>query len=95
MTQSEFDTWSAALSLYPNRDFEFGVGIVQQDSEFSSLDSTSYEGFLSWFVTPGVVLAASYRVDDVDFLGNVQIGGAPTSSSTDQDGFGLGVTVRF
>lgn len=91
----DFDTWSAALSLYPNRDFEFGVRIAEQDADFAALDSTSYEGFLSWFVTPGVVLAARYRVDDVGWLGNVSIGGVEPTSDVDQDGFGLGVTVRF
>ncbi len=91
----DFDSWSVALSLYPNRDLEFGVRIAETDADFAALDSTSYEGFLSWFVTPNVVLAASYRVDDVDFLGNVQIPSAETSSDADQDGVSLGITVRF
>lgn len=91
----EFDTWSAALSLYPNRDFEFGVRIAEQDADFAALDSTSYEGFLSWFVTPGVVLAARYRVDDVGWLGNVSIGGVEPTSDIDQDSIGVSVSVRF
>ncbi len=91
----DVDTWSAALSLYPNRDFEFGVRIAESDADFAALDSTSYEGFLGWFVTPNVELAARYRVDDVDFLGNVQVGGAPTNSDADQDSIGMGITVRF
>ena len=98
-TDSDFDldvdTWSAALSLYPNRDVEFGVRVTETDADFAALDSTSYEGFLGWFATPNVELAASYRVDDVGFLGNVAVGGAPTNSDADQDGIGLGVTVRF
>ena len=91
----EFDTWSAALSLYPNRDFEFGVGIAETDADFAALDSTSYEGFASWFVTPRVVLAARYRIDDVGYLGNVVIPSAETSRDADQDSISFGITVRF
>ena len=91
----EFDTWSAALSLYPNRDFEFGVGIAETDADFAALDSTSYEGFASWFVTPSVVLAARYRIDDVGYLGNVVIPSAETSRDADQDSISFGITVRF
>ncbi len=91
----DFDAWSAAVSLYPNRDVEFGVRIAETDADFAALDSSSYEGFLSWFVSPNVELAASYRVDDVDFLGNVIIPAAETSSDADQDSIGLGITVRF
>lgn len=91
----EFDTWSAALSLYPNRDFEFGIRIAGQDADVAALDSTSYGGFLSWFITPNVVLAARYSVDDVDFLGNVQIGGAESTSDADQDSIGVSLSVRF
>ena len=91
----EFDTWSAALSLYPNRDFEFGVGIAESDANFSNFDSTSYEGFASWFVTPSVVLAARYRLDDVGYLGTVVIPSAETSRDADQDSISFGITVRF
>ncbi len=91
----EIDSWSAALSLYPNRDFEFGLRLVEQDADPEFLESTSYEGFASWFVTPGVVLGASYRVDDVDSRGSVVFQPADRDSDTDQDGFSLSVSVRF
>lgn len=91
----DFETWSAALSLYPNRDFEFGLRIAEQDADASVRDGTSYEGFLSWFVNPNVVLAARYRIDDVGFLGNVQIGAAESTSDADQDSLGISLSVRF
>ena len=91
----DLDIWSAALSLYPNRDFEFGVRISEQDADASVRDGTSYEGFLSWFVTPSVVLAARYRIDDIGFLGNVQLGAAESTSDAEQDSVGLSVSVRF
>jgi len=90
----EVDTWRAALSLYPSQRFEFGAA-VEEESGLFALDNTSFEGFASWFATPNVRLSASYRVDDVGYLGNVSIGGAPTVSSADQDSFGIGVSVRF
>lgn len=91
----EIDSWDVALSLYPNRDFEFGVRISEQSADFDALDSTSYAGFASWFVTPKVELAASYRIDDVGWLGNVGIPSAQTDSDADQDSIGLSVSVRF
>ncbi|MDJ0813197.1 MAG: hypothetical protein QNJ23_05675 [Woeseiaceae bacterium] len=91
----EIDSWNAALSLYPNRDVEFGLRIVEQDADPEFLESTSYEGFASWFVTPSVVLGASYRVDDVDSRGSVAFQPADRDSDTDQDGFSLSVSVRF
>lgn len=91
----DFESWRAGLSLYPNRDFEFGVSIAETDADFAALDSTSYEGFASWFVTPSVVLAARYRIDDVGFLGSVLIPSADTTSDADQDSVGFGITVRF
>jgi hypothetical protein len=91
----EVDSWNVALSLYPNRDVEFGVRIVEQNADFAVLDSTSYEGFASWFVTPGVVLGARYRIDDVGWLGNVAFPSAQTQSDADQDSIGLSVSVRF
>lgn len=90
----ELDTWRAALSLYPSQRFEFGAAIEDVSGLFAQ-DNTSFEGFASWFATPNVRLSARYRVDDVDYLGNVSIGGAPTVSSADQDSFGIGISVRF
>jgi len=90
------DTWSAALSLYPTRDFEFGVRVDDVDAESAFFDRTGVEGFASWFVTPRVVLAASYRVDDVNFVSNVvRFPSAQTSSDADQDSVGISVSVRF
>lgn len=89
------DTWRAALSLYPTRDFEFGVRFDDADSDSDFFDRSGIEGFASWFVTPRVVLGASYRVDDVNFAGNVSIPSAQTSSDADQDSAGISVSVRF
>ena len=91
----EFDTWSGAFSMYPNRDVEFGVRVVHQPAYFFAFDTTSYGGFVSWFVTPGVELAASYRIDDVDSLGGLSGPSAQTSGDADQDSIGVSVTVRF
>jgi hypothetical protein len=91
----EFDTWSAALSLYPNRDFEFGLRVSEQDADFPVQGSTSYEGFASWFVTPRVSLAASYSVNDVDSFGVTGLPATQTSGDADQDSIGVSVSVRF
>lgn len=90
---SNIDTWGAALSLYPSTDFEFGIRVAETDGVFGQ-GGTSVEGFASWFVKPNVRLAAGYRVDDADFLGNVSIG-APAVSDTDQDSFGISASIRF
>ena len=90
----EVDTVRAAFSFYPNRDFEFGIAL--EDASGTGSDTLGVEGFASWFVTPGFRVAADYRVDDVDFLGNVAIGGTPpTNSSADQSSFRIGASVRF
>lgn len=93
----ELDTWDASIALYPNRDFEFGIGVqdVSADSPFIGLDTTGIEGFASWYVTPKVRLSARYRVDDADYFGNVNIGGATSVSDADQDSIGFSATVRF
>ena len=90
----EVETWRAALSLYPSKRFEFGAAFEDVSGLFAQ-DSASIEGFASWFATPNVRLSARYRVDDVDYLGNVSIGGAPTVNSADQDSIGLSISVRF
>jgi hypothetical protein len=90
---SDLDTWRAAMSLYPSRDFEFGVAVEDVSGSFRQ-DTTGLEGCASWFVKPNVRLSARYRVDDAEYLGNVSVGGT-TVSDADQDSFGLGVTVRF
>ena len=91
----EFDTWSAALSLYPNRDFEFGLRVSEQDAAFPVQGGTSYGGFASWFVTPGVMLAASYNVEDLDSSGTTAFPATPTGGTADQEAISLRVTVRF
>jgi len=95
---SDLDMWDAAFSLYPTRDFEFGLAIedVSDDGDSAGFfDNTGITGFASWFVTPNVKLSAQYRDDDVDYFGNVSIGGAPRESDTDQESFGISVAVRF
>lgn len=91
---SDIDTWRAALALYPTRDFEFGVAVEELSGGIAGQDNLGFEGFASWFVSPNVRLSARYRVDDVDYLGNLSIGGTSTSTA-DQDAFGIGAAVRF
>lgn len=91
---SELDIWDAAIALYPSQDFEFGIAV--EDVSGGSFDNTTgVEGFASWYVTPNVRLSARYRVDDVDYFGNIIISGAPTVSDADQDSFGISATIRF
>lgn len=85
---------SAAFSLYPNRDVEFGVRYVE-DEQFFGSGTEGYEGFASWYVTPRVRLAARYRVDDVDSVGTVFLPGAELSQDADQDSFSVSIDVRF
>jgi len=92
------DTWGAAIALYPTQDFEFGVAVEDISDNNNAIigrDSTGIEGFASWYVTPSVRLSARYRVDDVDYLGNVFIVGASTVSDADQDSIGISATIRF
>lgn len=91
----DLDTWGAAVAIYPTRDFEFGIALEEVSGDFSFAERSSLQGFASWFVTPNVRLSARYQVDDVNFFGNVSIGGARTVSNADQDSFGLSASVRF
>lgn len=91
----EIDTWGAAFSLYPTRDFEFGVGVEDVSGFTFGQNATGFEGFASWFVKPNVRLSLSYRVDDVDYRGNVGVGGAPRESDGDRDSIGIEATIRF
>lgn len=85
---------SAAFSLYPNRDIEFGVRYFRDEQEFfDGIDG--YEGFASWYFNPRVSLAASYRVDDVVSVGTVFLPLAELSQSADQDTVTLSIDVRF
>jgi len=91
----EQDTWRAAIALYPTRDFEFGVSVEDVSGSSFLRDTTGIEGFASWFVTPNVRLSARYRVDDVDYFGNVGIPSASRVSDADQNSYGISATVRF
>lgn len=98
---SELDTWRAAFSLYPNRDFEFGLavedvsGVLESVSGLSRRESTGLEAFASWFVKPNIRLSTRYRFDDAEYSGNIGIPGGSTVSDADQDGFGINATIRF
>ena len=91
----DLDTLGAAISLYPTRDFEFGLAVEDISGDFPSADSQTVEGFASWYVKPNVRLSARYRVDDADYLGNVSIGGGSTVSDSDEDSFGISASIRF
>lgn len=91
----ESDSWGGALSLYPNRDFEFGVGFEDVAGNGIGQRVSGLEGFASWFITPNFSLAARYRVDDPVFFGNFSTGAGTTVSDADQDTFGISATVRF
>lgn len=93
----DLDTWGASLALYPTRDFEFGIRVEDESSDgttFADLDTTSFQGFASWYVTPRIQLSAHYSVDDVGYLPDVSID-APTVSDADQDSIGISATIRF
>ncbi|MDJ0908433.1 MAG: hypothetical protein QNI99_04545 [Woeseiaceae bacterium] len=93
---SDFDTLGVGLSLYPNRDFEFGVAVLDaRGNPGLNRSDVSYEGFASWFIRPNIQLSASYRVDDADFFGNVFVGGDQGVSDADSDSFGISATWRF
>lgn len=91
----DLNTWGAALSLYPTRDFEFGLAVEDVSGNFPSADSQTVEGFASWYVKPNVRLSARYRVDDADYFGNVFIGGGSTVNDSDEDSFGISASIRF
>lgn len=91
----DLNTLGAAISLYPTRDFEFGLAVEDVSGDFPSADSQTVEGFASWFVQPNVRLSARYRVDDADYLGNVSIGGGSTVNDSDEDSFGISASIRF
>ena len=93
------DIWTGTFALYPTRDFEFGVSVqhVSVDGRRGSVDpdTTSFQGFASWFVTPNVQVAARYRVDDLEVVGSVVLADPPTRRDTDQQSLGISATVRF
>ena len=91
----DLNTLGAAISLYPTRDFEFGLAVEDVSGDHPSADSQTIEGFASWYVKPNVRLSARYRVDDADYFGNVFIGGGSTVNDSDEDSFGISASIRF
>jgi len=87
-SQSDLDgddgTYGARFSLFPTRDFEFGVGITHRDSDF--FGGESYNGFLSWFARPNVELTASYTEDNPDTSPGLKLDGSATA---------IGASIRF
>lgn len=77
--------WDLRLSLYPSRDLAFGVDVASTFDGAAS-DVVSYELFGGWYPSDSIGLRAGYRF--VDF---------PSSDGADveEDGFSLGMTVRF
>ncbi len=73
------------LSLYPTRSLAFGLetsGSVQDAFD----EGTRYGLFASWFARENIELEASYRYVDTESFPNFD---------QDEDGFGVGVRVRF
>lgn len=91
----EIDAWLAGLAFYPTRDIELGLRYETLDFTFDGLDRSGIEGFASWFVRPNLQLAARYRIDDVNYIGSVFIGGAPRESDADQNSYGISAIFRF
>lgn len=86
------DSYLAGLSLYPDRDLEFGIALTKEDGPFGG-ELTSIGIFGSWFFTPNASVGVRYRFDDVD-SGFTAIG--PLDSvDENQDAWGIGVNVRF
>ena len=91
----DLNTWDAAISLYPTRDFEFGVAAKVVSGDFPSADNHTVEGFASWYVKPNVRLSARYKVGYPDYFGNVFSGGGSTVTDSDGDSFGISASIRF
>ena len=92
---SDLNTWDAAISLYPTRDFEFGLAARDVSADFPGADSQTVEGFASWYVKPNVRLSARYRVGDADNFGFFFSGGGSTVIDSDEDSFGISASIRF
>lgn len=81
------ESFSLRLSLYPSRSLAFGLetsGSVQDAFD----DRTRYGLFASWFARENIEFGASYRYVDTDTPRNFDW-------NEDEDGFGVGVKVRF
>ena len=86
--QSDLDnddgTYGVRFSLYPTRDVEFGIGVIQANIGAGDVDS--YEGFVSWFFRPNASLAVSYGEQDPD---------APAGQDVDSSVTAFDIRVRF
>lgn len=89
------DTWRTGFSLYPTRRLELGATIDFRDDSDFFLSRNRYEGFLSWFATPSVQVAASYWSEDADGLSVPLFDGTRSESTLDQSGYSFLVNVRF
>ncbi len=88
-------TLGAAISLYPTRDFEFGLAVEDVSGDFPGADGQTVEGFASWYVKPNVRLSARYRVNDADYIGTVFFSTGSTVNDSDEDSFGISASIRF
>ena len=82
------ESFDLRLSLYPSRSLAFGLetsGSVQNAFD----ERTRYGLFASWFARENIELGASYSYVDNDTPRN------NVDWDEDEDGFGLGVKVRF
>lgn len=86
--QSDLDdddgTYGARFSLFPTRDFEFGIGIAHVS--VGAVEAESYDGFVSWFVRPNVNLAVSYGQSEPD---------TPAGQDVDSSVYAFDIRVRF
>lgn len=81
----EDGTYALGLSLYPSRNFKFGVGTTQRSLDYRP-NPISYEGFASWFVRDNIELTGRYAHEDV---------GSFPGSDLDAYSAGVGINVRF
>ncbi len=89
---ADSDSYLAGLSLYPNRDLEFGIALTEEDGPFGG-ELTSIGIFGSWFFVPNASMSVRYRFDDVD--SGITAIGPLDAVDEDQDAWGIGVNVRF
>ena len=78
-------TYQLRLSLFPNREFEFGAGLRRKEAD-RGIDGNTYEAFASWFPSNRVQLRARYSTNDLEpFL----------AQDYDSDEISAGLSVRF
>jgi hypothetical protein len=83
--QGGTDTYSAAFSLYPTRNFEFGLG-YSLDSRDGPFDQSSVRGFVSWFFRNDMSLVGYYKQNQDD---------SPAVIDLSQYSYGVGIIARF